>query len=512
MPFSAGILTVSDRGAAGEREDTSGAEIRRLLSGLDVSIERYEVIPDERAAITARLIEWADGTALDLIVTTGGTGLGPRDVTPQATLDAIDHEAPGLAEAIRLEGLKQTPMAMLSRAVAGVRGRTLIVNLPGSPKGVRESLSVLLPVLPHALETLRGRTEHREHRRTTLKEGQGEVAQVTTAKRRMRWGKKSRMVEKELLAQALKDRKTGTLYLRSFAPVAERCGVTREFVRQVAEDLNIKSYYRHLTTRGSRSMTDGQRTGGGKAPDIGTINSYIQKRLTVEGVDCVSAVEAGHWLDEAGLLKDSDDRPGKPLRDLLRGGLIRGARQDPPKAHGRWSICRNPVRVKSALSKQEPGVPRSAKAANRLPPSLRAGVDLVIVGVGPKPGGRSLRLGCYYADGRNSFWRDLYESGFTLSLFEPCDYPRLLDIVPSIGLDDLNDDAEGVWERLQECRPRVVVFNSKEARKSAQRDHYGRQILNAFECHALHDSSGRSAGSYRPQRLAALRALRRRFP
>src|SRR3990172_1727543 len=160
MPFLAGILTISDKGARGEREDTSGAEIRVLLAGLDVSVERYEVIPDERATISERLMDWADGVALGLIVTTGGTGLGPRDVTPQATRDAIDYEAPGLAEAMRAEGLKHTPMAILSRAVAGVRGRTLIVNLPGSPRGVRESLSVLLPVLRHALELLRGQTRH----------------------------------------------------------------------------------------------------------------------------------------------------------------------------------------------------------------------------------------------------------------------------------------------------------------------------------------------------------------
>ena len=162
MSFLAGILTISDKGAAGEREDTSGAEIRRLLAGLDVSVERYEIIPDERATITQRLIDWADGAALDLIVTTGGTGLAPRDVTPQATLDALDYEAPGLAEAMRAEGLKHTPMAMLSRAVAGVRGRTLIVNLPGNPRSIRENLSALLPVLEHALETLRG--EPSEHR------------------------------------------------------------------------------------------------------------------------------------------------------------------------------------------------------------------------------------------------------------------------------------------------------------------------------------------------------------
>jgi molybdopterin adenylyltransferase len=160
MSFRVGILVTSDKGARGEREDTSGAAIREMLSALDTSVERSDIVPDDRATVSQRLVSWADEDGLDLIVTTGGTGLGPRDVTPQATRDAIDYEAPGLAEAMRLEGLKHTPMAMLSRALAGVRGRTLIVNLPGSPRGVRENLSVLLPVLPHALEVLQGQTEH----------------------------------------------------------------------------------------------------------------------------------------------------------------------------------------------------------------------------------------------------------------------------------------------------------------------------------------------------------------
>ncbi len=162
MVLRVGILTVSDMAARGERQDTSGAAIREMLASLEATVERYEVVPDERSLIEERLRAWADADGLDLIVTTGGTGFGPRDVTPEATRAVIDREAPGLAEAMRAEGLKHTPLAMLSRAVAGIRGRTLIVNLPGSPRGVRENLQVLLPVLPHAVELLRG--EPSQHR------------------------------------------------------------------------------------------------------------------------------------------------------------------------------------------------------------------------------------------------------------------------------------------------------------------------------------------------------------
>ena len=156
MAFRVGILTVSDRGARGQRVDTSGAAIRELLGGLEARVERYEVVPDEQDAIAGRLRAWADEDRLDLILTSGGTGLSPRDVTPEATLAVVDRVVPGMAEAMRQAGLMQTPMAMLSRAVVGVRGRTLIVNLPGSERGVRQNLAQILPVLPHALETLRG--------------------------------------------------------------------------------------------------------------------------------------------------------------------------------------------------------------------------------------------------------------------------------------------------------------------------------------------------------------------
>ncbi len=154
--MNVGILTLSDKGARGERRDTSGVAIGELLAPLGAAIRRAEILPDDLESIADTLAAWSDSGDLDLIVTTGGTGLAPRDVTPEATLRIVDRLAPGLAELMRAEGLRHTPMAALSRAVVGMRGRTLIVNLPGSEKGVRENLAVLLPLLPHAVETLRG--------------------------------------------------------------------------------------------------------------------------------------------------------------------------------------------------------------------------------------------------------------------------------------------------------------------------------------------------------------------
>jgi len=156
--FTAGILTVSDKGSRGERLDKSGEVIREILSGMGVRIANYDIIPDEKELISKKLVEWADEDKVDVIVTTGGTGLTPRDVTPEATLAVVDRIVPGFAEAMRAESLKKTPMAMLSRAVVGTRGKCLIINLPGSPKAVRECLEVILPALPHAVETLKGQS------------------------------------------------------------------------------------------------------------------------------------------------------------------------------------------------------------------------------------------------------------------------------------------------------------------------------------------------------------------
>jgi molybdenum cofactor synthesis domain-containing protein len=156
--FTIGVLTISDKGSRGERQDKSGEAIREVLSGTDVSIVHYDMVPDEKELIVEKLVEWADKDNLDVIVTTGGTGLTPRDVTPEATLAVVDRIVPGFAEAMRAESLKKTPHAMLSRAVVGTRGKCLIVNLPGSPKAVRECLQVILPALPHAVETLKGQS------------------------------------------------------------------------------------------------------------------------------------------------------------------------------------------------------------------------------------------------------------------------------------------------------------------------------------------------------------------
>ena len=150
------ILTISDMGARGQREDTSGRTIREVMSAQGFEIAHHDMVPDEKELIQQKLKEWCDGGEIDLVLTTGGTGLGPRDVTPEATTDVIKRPIPGIAEAMRMETLKQTPLAMISRAVAGVRGRCLIINLPGSPKAVRECLEIVLPVIPHTLEVLKG--------------------------------------------------------------------------------------------------------------------------------------------------------------------------------------------------------------------------------------------------------------------------------------------------------------------------------------------------------------------
>ena len=159
--FNVGIVTISDKAWQGERSDESGKAIRDSLAQLNSRVVKYEVIPDEVEIIASKLTEWADEGGVDLILTTGGTGLGPRDVTPEATLSIVDKVVPGFAEMMRAQSFSVTPFSMLSRAVAGVRRKCLIINLPGSPKAVRECLEVILPAIPHAVEIIKGEvTEH----------------------------------------------------------------------------------------------------------------------------------------------------------------------------------------------------------------------------------------------------------------------------------------------------------------------------------------------------------------
>ena len=154
--ITAGVITVSDKGSRDERDDISGREIIRILKEMPANVTDYEIIPDEKELIKQKLTEYTDRKNLDLVITTGGTGVSPRDLTPDATLEIIEKEIPGMAEAMRRESMAKTPHAMISRAVVGIRSQSLIINLPGSPKGAVENLSVIIPALKHAIDKIKG--------------------------------------------------------------------------------------------------------------------------------------------------------------------------------------------------------------------------------------------------------------------------------------------------------------------------------------------------------------------
>ncbi|HDD43554.1 MAG TPA: MogA/MoaB family molybdenum cofactor biosynthesis protein [Candidatus Desulfofervidus auxilii] len=154
--YKVGVLTISDKGSKGEREDKSGKLLQEILKKSGFEIKAYTIVPDEEIVIIEKLKEWADKKQLDLILTTGGTGLTPRDVTPEATQKIIEKIIPGIEEALRIEGMKKTPFSILSRGIAGIRKKTLIINLPGSPKAVQESMEIILPILFHAIDKIKG--------------------------------------------------------------------------------------------------------------------------------------------------------------------------------------------------------------------------------------------------------------------------------------------------------------------------------------------------------------------
>ena len=156
MAIRAAVLTVSDKGSRGERADTAGPAVAEILRGIGADIVETTVLADDRGAIADRLRTWADSGSIDLVLTTGGTGLAPRDVTPEATLDVAERQVPGIAEVMRESGRKSTHLAAISRSVAVTRGGTLIVNLPGSERGARESLQAILDLLPHAVDLMKG--------------------------------------------------------------------------------------------------------------------------------------------------------------------------------------------------------------------------------------------------------------------------------------------------------------------------------------------------------------------